>query len=279
MDALSLEQLEKSYEVRHYKSPSQESGANILNTLQTARSQAVYDTALSIGIKGGMASQLEKINLSLQNRTKFLDKVYNFEPYLIYSRVVPPVITEARNLYNQDGDYSVRLSGVLYKIERQARIVSVAPNWREYLNFPQSHNVLNISSAVEPSNSQEKSLWTKAIRLGWNDGVEQANIMLNLALDRLNRDYIGILRFHRFVEEGKVTLPVLAASKIDVTKNNSSLILNEQLLRLTVLPDFSNEAGWKAKIIGHSKVTTNYSIQITKENPKKKTFDRMNQEK
>ncbi len=263
MDAVNLEQLEKIYESRPYKQNDEsikfESG-NVINTVQTARKQAVYDTALSLGIKAGLQNQLLIINQAIDKNINNLDKVYNFEPYLIYSRVVPPIITESRNLYNQDGEDAVRLSGALYKIERKARIVSVAPNWREYLNFPKSTYILNTSPAIKPHSSEEASLWKKALHNGWKDGIEQANVMLKLAFDRLNRDFVGMLRFHRFFEEGKVTLPVLAASKMDMTKNSSSLILNEELLRLTVQSDFSEQDAWKAKIIGHAKVTKDYRI-------------------
>ncbi|MFM2343811.1 MAG: hypothetical protein RLZZ210_419 [Pseudomonadota bacterium] len=285
MDAVNLEYLEKIYETRPYKqnesvdkksdssvggvsgigsenntSSNSNNSSGILNVVQTARKQAVYDTALSLGIKAGLQNQLNIINDGVEKNINQLDKVYNFEPYLIYSRVVPPIITEARNLYNQDGEDAVRLSGALYKIERKARIVSVAPNWREYLNFPKNINVLNTNPAIKPNSSEEASLWKKALHNGWKDGIEQANVMLKQAFDRLNRDFTGMIRFHRFVEEGKVTLPVLAASKMDMTKNASSLILNEELLRLTVQSDFAEQEAWKAKIIGHAKVTKDYSI-------------------
>jgi defect in organelle trafficking protein DotC len=268
MEAVSLEQLEKSYESRQYTQKNKEV-PQVLGAMQNARNQAVYDAAFSLGLKGGMASQLEKINSVVEQKTSFLEKTYNFTPYLLsQGRVIPPVITEARDLYNQDGDYAVRLSGALYKIERQARLASVAPNWREYLNFPAGVNVKNISSSISPNNSEEKLLWQKAIRSGWADGIEQANILVKQAFDRLNRDFIGILRFHRFVEEGKVTLPVLAASKMDFNKSTSSLAVDEQLLRLTVLPDFATTEGWKAKIISHVQKTNNYGVVQNKTTPK-----------
>ena len=283
MDTINLEYLEKIYESRPYKqnyinnsnekieNSSSSNNSNVINTVQTARKQAVYDTALSLGIKAGLQSQLNIINAAIDKNINQLDKIYNFEPYLIYSRVVPPIITEARNLYNQDGEDAVRLSGALYKIERKARIVSVAPNWREYLNFPKNINVLNASPAIKPNSSDEAHLWKKALHNGWKDGIDQANIMLKLAFDRLNRDFTGILRFHRFAEEGKVTLPVLAASKMDMTKNASSLVLNEELLRLTVQSDFSEQEAWKAKIIGYTKVTKDYGIIAKVAKTKRKT--------
>lgn len=260
MDALSLEQLEKIYESRQVSKPTE---APALNTVQTARQQALYDIALSLGVKAGLNNQLKNIQDLIGQNTTQLDKIYQFEPYLIYSRVVPPVITEARNLYNQSGDEAVRLSGAMYKIERQARIASVAPNWREYLNFP-SAGRLATDTKLYPNNSEEKSLWSKAIRTGWSQGIEQANDMFKQGLDRLNRDYLGILRFHTFVQKGMVTLPVLASSNMAVTKNDKTLTINEELLRLTVLSDFqASPDEWKVKITASLKQSLDYKVTKT----------------
>jgi defect in organelle trafficking protein DotC len=264
MDTINLQYLENIYESRPRQEESlsaDKATANeVLNVVKTARNQAVYDTAFSLGIKAGMQQQINAIYLIIDKNVNHLNKIYNFEPYLIYNRVVPPVITEARNLYNQDGEDAVRLSGALYKIERKARITSVAPNWREYLSFPRNGSVITNNIAIKPRNSNEIDLWKKGVRNGYNEGVEQSNILLKQALERLNRDYIGILRFHRFLVEGKVTLPVLAQSHMEMNKNGSSLILNEELLRLTVQSDFAEQEKWQAKIIGHAKQTKNYTI-------------------
>jgi len=265
MDAITLDQLEKIYAVRYANVSNAAENASFgdktnANMAQQARQQALFDTAISLGLKAGIHAQLSKINEGIEKNTIFLDKVYNFEPYLISQRVVPPVITEARNLYNQSGDSAVRLSGVMYTIERQARMTSTAPNWREYLNFPVMKDGFNNPSLL-PRNQEEMDVWQKALRQGWFDGITQANDMLQQSLDRLNRDFIGILRFHRFVLEGKVTLPVIAESKMDVSKSQGSMVVDEQLLRLTVLPDFqSSISQWKAPIQSSQASTQDYMI-------------------
>lgn len=255
---MNLEQLERAYEARSvdknsdYAKQMGSSGSNFLaqqNSMQHLRQQALQDVARSIGIKHGLNAQLEKINGVIAAQQSSLEKIYNFAPYLIYERVVPPVIIESKDLYNQDNDTSVRLSGAIYKIERQARIVSVAPNWREYLNFPVMR--VNVEpGTLLPANTSEKNVWKQALAQGWQEGIVQANDMLNQALNRLNRDYTGIIRFHRFAKEGKVTLPVLSESRFDMTQNVGKMVLDERLLRLTVLSDFqASMKDWKVKIL------------------------------
>jgi defect in organelle trafficking protein DotC len=272
MDAINLEQLQRAYESRPVDKNSdyaKQTGANTAsqNSLDHLRQQALQDVARSIGIKHGLNNQLKNINNAITQKEVFLEKIYNFTPYLIYNRVVPPVITEARDLYNQDSDVAVRLSGAIYKIERQARLVSVAPNWREYLNFPVMK--VNIEpGTLLPKNAQEKTVWSQAMSQGWLEGTTQANDMLAQSIDRLNRDYIGIIRFHRFAKEGKVTLPVLSESKFEMTKNAEKMVLDEQLLRLTVLPDFQTTMkDWKVKIIGRSAPLPKKSVQVVVAKP------------
>lgn len=221
------------------------------NEAQKARAQALLDNGLSVGLKAGLAWQLRNINAAVATTSRDLDFIYDFNPLMIHQRVVPPVVTEARNLYNQDGDYTVRLSGAFYKIERQARFASLPPNWREYLTFPKL--VVDRSSllaTLAPASEAEAEVWRRAVSSGWNQGVEQANLMLTQAMDRLNRDYAGMARFHRFVIEGKLSLPAIASEDIPVTQKGATMAVDETLLRLTTLPEFNGKmVTWRSVVI------------------------------
>ena len=73
---------------------------------------------------------------------------------------------------------SLRLSGAAYKIESQARFSSVPPSWREYLNFPPpTFDRTSLVSALVPRSDEEERVWKLAVREGWQQGVEQANLM------------------------------------------------------------------------------------------------------
>lgn len=221
------------------------------NEAQKARARAVLDTGQSVGLKAGMSWQLSKIDTAVSKMTRDLDSIYAFGGLMIQQRVVPPVITEARNVYNQDGDLAVRLSGAYYKIERNARFSSLAPSWREYLTFPKATLDRNsLASLFMPTTDEERAIWRVAVRDGWEQGVEQANLMLEQAMDRMNRDFIGMTRFHRFVIEGKITVPAIATEEIPVTRENESMAVDETLLRITTLPEFNGKiTSWKGVVI------------------------------
>lgn len=223
-----------------------------VNEAAKARLQAIMDTGLSVGLRSGLAWQFTNINAALNKRMRDFDTIYNFAPLLINERVVPPVITEARDLYNQEGQYDLRLSGALYAIEQQARFSSVPPSWREYLAFPvPSVQRTPIASSLTPRDGAERDMWKLSVADGWRQGVGQANVILEAAFDRMNRDFTGMLRFHTFVMQGKITLPAIASESIAVTSGQNTMAVDETLLRITTLPAFNNRIEqWKSGIKG-----------------------------
>ena len=247
---ISLEALESLHDRRGgyvAPAPSSAKDASTLNELlkagknsgAAARTQAIRDTALSLGVKGGIVWQLDNIRVIINRRARDLDTIYDFGHLMIQDRVVPPVISEARDLYNQDGDLALRLSGAYYKIESQAKFSSVAPNWRQYLTFPRLRIEYSIlTHTLKPRNDDELRLWRLAVADGWRQGVEQANLMLKNGMDRMNRDFTGMLRFHSFVLQGRIRMPAVASEQIAVTHKGETMAVDETLLRITDLSDF-----------------------------------------
>ena len=73
-------------------------------------------------------------------------------------------------------------------------------------------------------------------------------MIFNANFDRLNRDFIGVVRFHKLVESNVVTMPFIASSSMAITGDDQSIALDEKLLRITVLPRFNmNISNWKAR--------------------------------
>lgn len=248
---MTLQQAQNIYQNPSYTQsvPGVGSGDEHLNALLksgkieiTARDRALIEVGLSLGVKAGMASELHQIAQVIQVNERDLDTVYDFGRFLIQGRVVPPVITEARDLYNQEGDYTLRLSGALYKIESQARFSSVAPTWRDYLSFALNADAPGQAeySNIIPKTGDEEQLWKAAVADGWLQGVGQADLMFKHAMDRMNRDFAGMIRFHTFVVEGKLSMPAIASEAIPVTRDGQTMAVDETLLRITTLPTFTS---------------------------------------
>lgn len=214
--------------------------------------EALKEAALGIGVKAGLKSQLHHIHAVIESKKRELDTVYDFGGLMIKDRVVPAVITEARDLYNQDGAYALRLSGAYYKIEHQPRFSSVPPNWREYLYFGTGNTSDDdfVFGGMRPKNEEERQVWREYIAKGWHQGVEQANIMLQYGLDRLNRDLLGMIRFHTFVLQNKITMPAIASQTWAYSaQQGDAIAVDETLLRITALPEFNSAMDkWRASL-------------------------------
>jgi defect in organelle trafficking protein DotC len=244
---MNLEEVQAYYDrPAIVRSANDSSGASA-----TAKIEALKEAALGIGVKAGLRKQLGHINAVINGKSRELDTIYDFGNLMIKDRVVPAVITEARDLYNQDGAYALRLSGAYYRIEQQPRFSSVPPNWREYLVFGKFETPEEpFFGSISPKNDAEREIWREHIAKGWGQGVDQANVMLQYGLDRLNRDLTGMIRFHTFVLQNKITMPAIASQTWSYSAQHSEAIaVDETLLRITTLPEFNSSIEkWRASI-------------------------------
>lgn len=241
---MSLEQLQAQHERPAMVRSADDSSSSI-------KIEALKEAALGIGVKGGLRKQLAHINGVIEKKTRELDTIYDFGNLMIRDRVVPAVITEARDLYNQDGAYALRLSGAFYKIDQQPRFASVPPNWRDYLWFGNADKEDEISVGnMRPKTDYERQLWREYIGKGWQQGIDQANVMLQYGLDRLNRDLTGMIRFHTFVLQNKITMPAIATQTWAYSaQQTESIAVDETLLRITTLPEFNPAMDkWRASV-------------------------------
>lgn len=235
------------------------------NAAAGARTQAIRDNAFALGVKGGISWQLNRIRAIIDRNARNLDSVYDFGHLMIQDRVVAPVISEARDLYNQDGDRALRLSGAYYRIESQARFSSVAPSWRLYLTFPKIRiDYSTLTRMLKPRDEDEHRLWRLAVADGWRQGVEQANLMLRNGMDRMNRDFTGMLRFHTFVMQGKLRMPAVASEQIPVTQQGETMAVDETLLRITTLPAFTADSRrWTGVITQSPQASPTRSVLVS----------------
>jgi len=244
---MNLEQVQAYYERPAIVRSADDSGSSAASV----KIEALKEAALGIGVKAGLRKQLHHINGVVEAKQRELDTIYDFGNLMIKDRVVPAVITEARDLYNQDGAYALRLSGAYYKIEQQPRFSSVPPNWRDYLFFGKGDSEDEpVFGNMRPKTDYERQVWREYIARGWTQGVDQANVMLQYGLDRLNRDLLGMIRFHTFVLQNKITMPAIASqSWAYSSQHTDSIAVDETLLRITTLPEFNSAMDkWRASV-------------------------------
>lgn len=217
------------------------------------RLPAMKDTALTYGARGGLAYTSWQINKMLEDRSAYLNEVYSFNKLILRgpdgATVLPPIISEAKSAYElKDSGRSIRVADQVFEIIKQAQFTPTAPMWHTYLireySPPNEPNPV-----ILPKTDREKRLWAKYIKEGWEAGEKQANDIFSSDLNKLERDYQGMIRYLSLLEEGKVSKPIIAKGDLGITGGGDSMRVNDRSIRITRDPELiTNSQDWNATI-------------------------------
>lgn len=215
------------------------------------RAPAMQEAAMAYGAQAGLAFGTREINLELGKKAKDLKAVYDFEGLMIIGpngvMVQPPVISEARDTWESfDAGKTLRVADTVFEIIEQARFTSVAPMWENYLvnaySEPKTPPV-----ALLPSSQEEIGAWNGWVREGWDSGKEQARQIFETNLNRLNRDFNGMVRYKTLIEEGRVSPAILAEGELGNTGTGQDLRVNDRAIRITRDPALvADPSNWEA---------------------------------
>lgn len=213
--------------------------------LTPIRLLAVQETAMSIGAQSGLAWRSKEINNSLRYQARLLDQVFNFNQMMLPHNVLPPVLSEGDNTLNLDDNNTIRIADRMYKIESQARFVTVPPTWRDYLWLSYTKPDLPPASLLA-QNCKEREIWREYTAKGWQNGVRQADSIYSENLGRLKRDFMGMIRYRYLLAQGMVSPPYVSTADLGVTGGGSDMSVNDRVLRITALPSLqANPKRWK----------------------------------
>jgi defect-in-organelle-trafficking protein DotC len=219
------------------------------------RLKAMQEAAHSYGARSGLLRRSYEIRKSLDVAAPHLDATWNFSALMLvdkqagedadsrYRNVIPPVIVQADRNFKQDGPTVIRTVDKVYRIESQARFASVPPTWRAYLFRDLGEKVATLPhSSLMPRTPEERTRWQGWVEEGWMAGVAQANSFFEVDLNRLSRDFNGMVLYHELVMKKMVSLPHVATLNAGVTGDESTLNINDVALRITVMPGFRQDS-------------------------------------
>lgn len=211
------------------------------NEVPSIRQMALRETAMSLGARGGLTWRGTKINRMLDSEAKQLDQVFNFQVLLLDDNVLPPVLIESRESLNLASPYSIRVADRTYRILKQARFVTVAPTWRDYLVMDETPPELPDTSLL-PKTRRERVIWKKGVQQGWFQGLSQADIIYKDNFARLKRDYQGMIRYRMLLAQNMVSAPQVAHRQLGVTGGGEELSVNDRTLTIQALPALRAES-------------------------------------
>ncbi len=220
------------------------------------RNIGLRDTALSLGARAGLSWRAAEINVITSRHERQLDLIYNFNSLLLDHNVLPPVLIEGRQTLDQASDDVIRVADRAFTIIAQARFVTMAPTWRDYLKMHYTDPELPDSSLM-PRNEVEKNVWDRYLDEGWQAGVTQADVIYAENLGRLKRDYEGMVRYHTLLAQNMVSLPFVAQVNLGVTGGDSQMAINDRILRITTLPHLNTASNeWNALVTADERQQT-----------------------
>lgn len=212
------------------------------------REMALKETALSLGAQSGLAWRAKYIDDELIKQTRYLDAIYDFNALILEHNVLPPVLLEGRNTLNLADTQTIRVSDRTYKVAKQAHFVTTPPNWRQYLwmdyKKPEYPHV-----SLLPTTKEERQIWMAYTEKGWQNGVEQANTILEESIARIKEDFSGMILYRKLLAMNMVSPPYVSNTDLGVTGDGAEIHIDDRVLRITALPALNtNSNEWRAAV-------------------------------
>jgi defect-in-organelle-trafficking protein DotC len=198
--------------------------------------QAIKEEAQSIGMQGGLAEQSREINATLSANEDRMDRVFNFNLLLYKNNVLPPVLESMEHSLEMSSQgEALRIGGQTYRILQQVRFVATPPTWRDYLwmhyPYPELPNKILL-----PQTSAEEKVWSAEIYHAWDMGRDQAVEIFKINVNRLSRDFRGMLLYKKMLMKHMVSPVEVEKTELGITGNAGQMVIDDQSWKITSKP-------------------------------------------
>jgi len=210
------------------------------------RLDALKQAALSYGARGGLAKRTEEIRDTMYQKSDVLDKIYDFKRLLIPAAsgllIEPPIISQGQDaLLIEAGGQTAAVADTIYNINRNARIVSSARNWRAYLEREWGKVELP-PQILFPQTAKERAVWIEYLGKGWNEGQKQADEIFQADLNKMIADYTGMIRYRKLLAQGIVSAPFAMQVDRGVTGGGDEMRVGDRAVKITGPSQLMTEA-------------------------------------
>ena len=213
------------------------------------RPNAIRETVYTSAFQRSVQHYYGKINDLMERIVPEMDKAFDFRGLMYPENVLPAVIQKADDSYKiQNRRTSVETESS-YRIRDQARVVTLAPNWRDYL-WQEFSAIKTINENLYPHNKEEMQIWCKAVEDGWTDGKEHAVITFQTGLNLMIRDYRGIIQAHILEANQMIEPPTIAIGRKPavIGENGTTLDIDQRIVRLTTETRFTRLGSWSPAV-------------------------------
>lgn len=215
------------------------------------RSSALREAAMSLGSQHAFRRRAWEINRRLEQRSAALSSVYDFNRVASSSPgvpgyVLPPVVGKALDAYALgNGGRSAAHAEEVYDLLKPARLSPVVPTWRDYLVID-ARIPRDPPAALRPRSGKERGRYREWFEEGWRSGLAQADAEFRLRLERLRRDFEGMLEYRRLVRLRMVLEPTIESGMEAVAGSEDAMRIAVRRVRIAGGSEFNLDASqWR----------------------------------
>ena len=219
------------------------------------RRAALLEAAQGYGSQLGYARRGWEIEKLLEKRSMQLSQVFDFsrvvsEAPVKAGYIIPPIVSRSFDAFRTTEEgREASVADEYLTIISAGKIMPVTPTWRDYLLFsPKAPE--EPARSLYPRNETEKELFDKWFHAGWKAGVELADAEIESRLDRLRRDYEGMLQYRRLVSMGMMDRLVLQDADFGVTGGGDEMRIGSRTVRIVSNAEFeTNPKRWSVRSV------------------------------
>lgn len=208
------------------------------------RKIGIVDTARSFGSQAALHWRYKEINKIIEKYSGRLDAV-NFRPFMTDKIILSPSVLIVRDDEHYLNDRKMIRTNISFVIDDEARIVSVPPNYRDYL-VREYAPPKSVNPILRPKNEFERKLWEKGLAEGWAIGVEDAFAIFKDGLLRMERDLQGRVNYRKLVELGMVSPAALKITESGVTFNGRTMNVGETIYEISQDAQYKSMDEWRS---------------------------------
>ena len=211
-----------------------------ISPVDDMRATMIRTAGRTVGYRAAVANRGMGYRDLLDKRAPVLDQLFQFQTVMGPGGVLPPVIVESKDVASYSDD-QLRTSPQVYRIVRGEKIVSVPPTWRDYLLVGLGGKVkIDLpQDDARPKSGAEMKVWQDAVQEGWKQGSEEADAIFTANLNRLARDFNGMLRYSILLQQGIITPTQVAESRRAVSGDSMEIMIDDRLRRITKKAELS----------------------------------------
>mgnify|MGYP005840709543 CR=1 FL=1 len=214
---------------------------------ESFRNQSIENAFYTYSFQKTVFSKYRELLSDVEPFSDTLDEIFNFKKFVYDNKMLPPIVEESNDYLGKQSNNSMVKTTKRWKIVKDARVVINVPTWRDYFLENVTGEPNEISNALIPKTGQEKKYAEKGRDKGTIDGEAYAVTIFQTNLDKLKKDYLGMITYKKLELQNIVGKPVLAMSKepFIYSNKNKELMVDTNRYLITQESSFQRHEDWK----------------------------------